>query len=205
MRLIANIFCGELAEPVSVGIEGRWRRIAELGFIGRRTTPHHTRVAIMKFTSTPVVFSLLTALALFATSCSRSTKFSAVLDGGFDPVATFRQHGYTVQNEARGEGISNEVHGYGWQSWCGVLGGTQKEARGEAVAVLIRDELNRALNGSSLDELTVRASRSEGHPLTGMLRYNKDGVHGDMHVWLVPDATNSAVSYVIFVREERLK
>jgi hypothetical protein len=71
--------------------------------------------------------------------------------------------------------------------------------------VLILDELNKALTGTSLDELTVRAGRSEGQPLTGMLRYNKDRVHGDMHVWLTPDASNAAVCYVIFLREERLR
>ena len=65
----------------------------------------------MKFTSTPVVFSLLTALALFATSCSRSTKFSAVLDGGFDPVATFRQHGYTVQKRRAERGSAMRCMG----------------------------------------------------------------------------------------------
>jgi hypothetical protein len=127
------------------------------------------------------------------------------LDGGFDPAATFRQHGYTVQTEARGEGIRNTEYGYGWQSWCGVLTSSEKPATSEAIAVLIRDELNKVLNGISLDELTVRAGRSEGQPLTGMLRYNKDRVHGDMHVWLTPDASNAAVCYVIFLREERLR
>jgi hypothetical protein len=159
----------------------------------------------MKPAKTHVIFSLLATLAFFATSCSRSTKFSTVLDGGYDPVAAFRQQGYTVQNEARGEGIRNAEYGYGWQSWCGVLTGTQKQAKCEAIAVLIRDELNRALSGGSLDELTVGAARSDGHPLTGMLRYNKDSMHGDVHVWLIPDASNTTVTYVIFVREERLK
>ena len=54
-------------------------------------------------------------------------------------------------------------------------------------------------------ELTVGAGHSEADPLTGMLRYNKDSVHGDMYVWLMPNRTNAAVSYVIFVREERLQ
>jgi hypothetical protein len=159
----------------------------------------------MKSTKTHAIFSLLAMLALFATSCSRSTKFSTVLEGGFDPVVTFRQQGFTIQTGARGEGIRNAQYGYGWQSWCGVLSGTQKQSDCEAIAVLIRDTLNRTLSGGSLDELTVGATPSEGSPLTGMLRYNKDSVHGDMHVWLMPNATNAAVSYVIFVREERLK
>ena len=159
----------------------------------------------MKSERTHFSFLLFAIFALFATSCSRSTKFSTVLDGGFDPVATFRQQGYTIQTDARGEGIRNAEYGYGWQSWCGVLTGAQKQPDCAAIAVLIRDTLNKTLSSGSLDELTVGAARSEGSPLTGMLRYNKDSVHGDMHVWLMPDTTNAAVSYVIFVREERLK
>ena len=160
----------------------------------------------MKSAKSHAFLSLLALLFLVATSCRRSTtKFSPVLEGGFDPVATFRQQGYTIQTEARGEGIKNAEHGYGWQSWCGVLTGEEKQPDRAAIAVLIRDALNQTLSSSSLDELTVGATRSEGNALTGMLRYNKDGVHGDMHVWLMSNGTNAAVSYVIFVREERLK
>jgi hypothetical protein len=159
----------------------------------------------MKPAKTQIIFAMLTLLALLATSCSRSTKFSPVLDGGYDPVAAFRKQGYTVQIEARGEGIRNAEYGYAWQSWCGTLTGTQKPSDCGAIAALIRDELNRTLSGSSLDALTVEPTRSAGQPLTGMLRYNKDSVHGDMHVWLMPDVANATTSYVIFVREERLK
>jgi hypothetical protein len=159
----------------------------------------------MKRINSHSAFALVATLGLFAIGCSRSTQFSSVLEGGFDPVATFRQHGYTVQNEARGEGIRNREHGYGWQSWCGVLSGGEQPATSEAIAVVIRDALNRALTGTSLDELTVRTGLSEGQPLTGMLRYNKDRVHGDMHVWLTPDTSKEAVCYVIFLREERLR
>ena len=120
-------------------------------------------------------------------------------------MAAFRKQGYTVQIEARGEGIRNAEYGYAWQSWCGTLTGTQKPSDCGAIAALIRDELNRTLSGSSLDALTVEPTRSAGQPLTGMLRYNKDSVHGDMHVWLMPDVANATTSYVIFVREERLK
>ena len=147
---------------------------------------------------------LFITLGIFAVSCSRSTKFSSILDGGFDPVAIFSQSGYTVQNEGAGEGIRNAVYGYGWQSWCGILTSGQKQADCESVAAVIRDGLNKTLSGVSLDELTV-APHSAGHPLTGMLQYNKDSVHGDMYVWLTPVATNAAVSYTIFLREERLK
>lgn len=150
---------------------------------------------------------MLVTLALLAVSCSRSpssTKFSTVLDGGYDPVTAFRKHGYTVHTEAGGEGVRNAEYGYRWVSWCGILTGTQKRPDCAAIAVLIRDELNRALGNRSADELTDKSS-SDGQPLTGMLQYNKDSVHGDVHVWLMPNATNAGVSYVIFVREERLK
>jgi len=159
----------------------------------------------MKRPKSHLILSLMAMLAASATSCSRSTKFSSVLDGGFDPVAAFRQHGCAVQNETRGEGIRNAEYGYAWQSWCGVLAGSPEQVRREAIAVVIRDELNKTLNHTALDELTVRAGDPEGQPLTGMLRYNKDSVHGDMHVWLTPVASNGVMSYVIFVREERMK
>ena len=148
---------------------------------------------------------LAATLTLLVTGCSRSTKFSPVLEGGFDPEVTFRQHGYTIQTGARGEGIRNSPSGYGWGSWCGIITRPSEPATCDAVAVVIRDELNKVLSGTSLDELTVRAGRSQGQPLTGLLRYNKDSVHGDMHVWLTPVGSNAAVSYVIFLREERLK
>jgi len=39
--------------------------------------------------------------------CGRPTKFSRVMDGGFDLVGEFRRHGYAVQTETHGEGIRN--------------------------------------------------------------------------------------------------
>ena len=171
--------------------------------LGVVAAPHFQHT--MKTPNTHVILILIATLALFATSCSRSTKFSTILEGGFDPEAVFRQHGYTVQNETRGEGIRNPVYGYGWGSWCGVLTGTQQQVGCETVATLIRDELNKTLGHGALDELTVGSPHSEGHALTGMLLYNQDKVHGDMYVWLTPAVSNTAVSYVIFLREERLK
>jgi hypothetical protein len=160
----------------------------------------------MKRGITPIIFALLVALTLIIAGCdSAPLKFSPVLNEAFDPVAAFRKQGYTVQGEARGEGIRNEVHGYGWQSWCGILSGTEKPVTLDGAAVVIRDELKRILNGSPLDGLPISQSRSADQPLTGMLRYNKDDAHGDMHVWLMPDSSGTNVSYVIFVREQRLK
>ena len=159
----------------------------------------------MKRRLTETLIYVGAALTMLIPGCSRTTKFSTVLDGGFDPVGQFRKHGYAVQTQTRGEGTRNAEWGYAWQSWCGLLTRTNELANAEAVAVLIRDELNRSLNGNSLDELTGRPGRSNGQSLTGMLRYNKEAVHGDMHVWLTPVTSNAGVSYVIFVREERLR
>jgi hypothetical protein len=150
--------------------------------------------------------TLVIGALVWTTGCSRSSplKFSAVLEGGFDPIAMFRQSGFKVETQVRGEGIRNPVKGYGWQSWCGVI--TSERARGNgAIAALVRDELNRVIQGSSLDELTIREPDSPEEPLSGMLRYNSGQAHGDMHVWLVPGISSNTVSYVIFVREERLK
>ncbi len=166
-------------------------------------TPHFQHH--MKTAHNYVIITLITAATVFATGCSRSTKFSTALEGAFDPEAMFRQQGYTLQNQTRGEGIRNPVYGYGWGSWCGVVMSASKPMTCDAVAVLMRNELNKVLSRTSLDELTVRTGRPEGQPLTGMLLYNKDSVHGDMHVWLTPVGTNAAISYVIFLREERLK
>lgn len=146
----------------------------------------------------------LMSLAILTSSCSRTPKFSQALNGTFDPAAAFHQHGYTVQNPARGEGIRNEVYGYGWESWCGVLENVSGSGSSKAVATIIKDELTKTLKHEPLDELTMRSdSYTEGHPLTGMLQYNSDNVHGSMHVWLTPGS--NAVNYVIFLREERYK
>lgn len=70
--------------------------------------------------------------------------------------------------------------------------------------MVVRDELNRVLGETTLDDLT-NEHYLDGEPLRGMLIYNTDMVHGDMHVWLTPCASNTLISYVIHVREERLK
>lgn len=159
----------------------------------------------MKLIQARLIVTLLATGVMFVMGCNRSTQFSRVLEGGFDPVTVFRQQGYTVQNETAGAGVRNSPYGYGWQSWCGILTQAEKKADCQAIAVIIHNQLNKTLNGGSLDELTVGAPRTAGQPLTGMLRYNAEGVHGDMHVWLTPGVSNDAVNYVIFVREERLK
>ena len=84
------------------------------------------------------------------------------MEGGFNPVAAFRQQGYTIQTETRGEGVRNAQNGYGWQSWCGVLSEGEKRPECSAIAGPIRDALNQSLSGGSHDELTVGPPRSDG-------------------------------------------
>jgi hypothetical protein len=64
--------------------------------------------------------------------------------------------------------------------------------------------LNKALGTNCHDELTRQPGRSRGQPFHGLLRYNQDGMHGDVQVWLIPDTSETNISYVIFVREERI-
>lgn len=151
------------------------------------------------------IAGLLIMLVVLAASCNRPTNVSSVLRGGsFDPAAAFRQRGYTIQTEVSGEGVSNAEYGYAWTSWCGVIGAVPDRKNSSALAVIIRNGLNKAPGGTSRDELTEERI-SEGEPLRGMLAYSKDMVRGEMHVWLTPCASNTVISHVIFVREERLK
>ena len=148
------------------------------------------------------------AAACLAAGCApsaTSSQFSPVLSGGFDPADALRKQGYTLQTEGGGDSTRNPVQGYGWQSWCGVVTGNGKPIQSKTIAGLLRDELNRVINGNALDELTTNADPSSERPLAGMLRYNKDGMHGDMHLWLIPDPAETSVSFVIFVREQRIR
>src|ERR1051326_1259256 len=100
---------------------------------------------------------LAAASTMAMMGCGRSTKFSTVLDGGFDPVGEFCKRGYAVQAQARGAGVRNAQWGYGWESWCGILTRSNEPVNCESLAAVIRDELNRSMSGNSLDELTGRA------------------------------------------------
>ena len=151
------------------------------------------------------ILSLVTILVLFSTSCSRSAKFSPMLDGGFDPEAAFRQHGYTLQNMARGEGLRLPKSKSAFKSWCGFITCAQKQIGCEAIAGVISGEYNKTMPGSFNQLCMGPSPRLEGQPLTCDLAYNQAGVQGQMLVLLVPDPTNAAISYFIFLREDRLK
>jgi len=151
------------------------------------------------------ILSLVSILVLFSTSCSRSAKFSPMLDGGFDPEVAYRQQGYTLQNPAHQEGLKQPGAVYAWKSWCGCITGTQRPIGCEAIAQVIGGECHKTLAGAG-DQLCVGPNpRSEGQPLIGDLIYNRAGVQGQLHVWLIPNPTNAAISYVIFLSENRLE
>jgi hypothetical protein len=154
-----------------------------------------------------VSITLIVLLALIA-GCSPTTatkKFSRAFEGGYDPEAGLRQRGHVVRTGTGRNGVQNAKAGYAWQSWQGVLTAPKESGGCEAAAVIVRDSLNKVLGGSCLDELTQQPGRARGQPLSGLLRYNQDGMHGDVHVWLIPDTSETTISYVIFVREEKMK
>jgi hypothetical protein len=131
-----------------------------------------------------------------------SYTFSPVIEGKFEPVKALETAGYEVKMRARGETVRNPTYGYGWQSWCGVVVSSDKPVACRAIAETVRDELDRAIESQSLDELTGRYDDQSLLPLSGMLRYNKGNMHGDVHVWLTPDSAQGSVNYVIYLREE---
>ena len=141
---------------------------------------------------------------LVLTSCgqhARSAKFSSVSEGGFSPESSFREYGYGVKN-ASNRGVSNPGALYRWSSWQGVLTLPQSTNGCEVVAVAVRDALNKALGGSCHDELTLSGIPNPVGK-SGVLMYLKDGMKGEVHVWLFGAPTESSVSYAILLREER--
>jgi hypothetical protein len=107
-------------------------------------------------------------------SCSRSTKFSAIWEGRFDSVAIFVRAATSFRTKE--PKTASEMR------CMDMVGGHSvaflQETRSDRLHHLFANGLNN-ISGGSLDELTIGASRSAGHPLTGMLRYNKDSVRGD--------------------------
>lgn len=151
---------------------------------------------------------LLVLLFILAAPIARgasSGKFSSLFEGDYDPEAALKQKGYSVDAGPRGNQTRNPQADYAWQSWMGVMTVPKEGGGGEAAAVILRDALNKALNNSCQDELTQPSGRPPGEAISGLLRYNKDGMHGDAHVWLIPGAAAGTISYVVFLREEKLK
>jgi hypothetical protein len=148
---------------------------------------------------------LLVLISVGLSSLKAADKFSTLFEGAFNPEADLRKNGFAVQSAPDTTGTRNAPHGYAWRSWQGTM--TTKTTNAcETAAKVIRDALNKAIGSQALDELTgPRNNRSKDQPLTGMLRYNKDRMHGDLWVWLIPGGSETNISYVLHLREEPLK
>jgi hypothetical protein len=143
---------------------------------------------------------LLAALCL--TSCARKSgpvSFSSVSEGGFRPETSFIERGYSLKH-ASNQGVSNPATFVQWHSWQGLVTIPGVTNCCEAVAITIRDALNKSLGDVCRDELT-----STSNPIgkRGQLLYLKDGMRGEVHVWLFGAPTEAEVSYAILLREER--
>jgi len=149
---------------------------------------------------------LFVCLIIGVMGCKRDYKFSSIHNDGFGLESSLRQQGFVV-TEFPCEGVSNATYGYAWRSWQGFAVSTGSNLC-EKVALVVRDSLNKALNGVSHDELTDKIGRernSKGGAISGMLRYNKAQMHGDLFVWLTPDEVGQKINYVVFLREEPVK
>ena len=148
------------------------------------------------------IFAALVVVCLVG--CHREYKFSSIKTG-FDLEENLRKHGFEITSVPT-SGVDNAVYGYAWSSWQGIATLANSNSCSK-VALAIRDSLNQSLNGTSLDELTThteQANQAKVDSLNGMLLYNKDKMHGDMHVWLTSVGDGSKVNYVVFLREEPL-
>ncbi len=122
-------------------------------------------------------------------------------EGGFSPESCLVERGYALKN-APSQGTSNLATLVRCHSWQGVVTVTGTTNSCEAVAVAIRDALNKSLGGVCRDELV---NTVPPHPVgkAGQLLYRKDGMQGEVRVWLFGAPSESEVRYVIFLREER--
>jgi hypothetical protein len=91
---------------------------------------------------------------------------------------------------------------YGWRPLQGSLQLPSVTTGCEVVASAIRRALDRALMGDSVDELNQSHDRERGRPLYGMLRYESQGMRGQIYVWLFADRAETKINYAILLREE---
>lgn len=121
----------------------------------------------------------------------------------FDPEAALARQGFLVESACAGGRISPEEK-YGWRPRLGSLTLPPKTEGCEAVALAVRDELNRALGQPCDDDLELDRPRPRGTPYYGMLRYIHQGRRGYVHLWLFPDESETHFQYAILIREDRL-
>lgn len=131
----------------------------------------------------------------------RPARFSSVSEGGFSPESSFVERGYALEN-APDQGTSNPATLIRCHSWQGVVTVPGSTNSCEAVAIAIRDALNKSLGGVCRDEL-VNIGPPNPVGRAGQLLYHKDGMQGEVRVWLFGMPSERQVRYVIFLREER--
>ena len=164
-----------------------------------------TKIRVEKQTGFFITAFFVVCVVVSLVGCSREYKFS-IIKNSFDLENGLRLQGFEVAGIPT-SGVDNSVYGYAWRSWQGIVTSTNSISCSK-VAAAIRDSLNKSLNGVALDELTVNTEQTKQvkvDSLNGMLLYNKDKFHGDMHVWLTATEDGSKVNYVVFLREEPLK
>jgi hypothetical protein len=122
----------------------------------------------------------------------------------FDPEAEFMRRGYLIEPTSVGGRISPEEK-YGWRPRLGSLILPPKTDGCEAIALAVRDELNRAIGRPCDDDLELDRPRPRGTPYYGMLRYVHQGRRGYVHIWLFPDESETRIQYAILLRESRLQ
>lgn len=92
---------------------------------------------------------------------------------------------------------------YGWRPYQGTLELPDDKASCELVAESIRLAVERRLGAPCQDELTPETQRPRGRPFYGMLRYEHQGMHGRVFIWLFPDESETRMSYAILIHEQR--
>ena len=119
----------------------------------------------------------------------------------FDPEAEFARLGFLVDADTEGGRLSARYL-YGWKPKQGSVQLPAGATGCETVAAAIRRSLDRVLDAECVDELNGPRQRRRGQPLYGMLRYETDGMHGQIYVWLFPDESETRINYAILLREE---
>lgn len=128
-------------------------------------------------------------------------RFSRVSEGGFSPESGFAARGYVLKSSSN-TGTANPVTMIRCHSWQGVVTVPGTTNGCEAVAVAIRDALNQSLGGWCQDEL-VQMMQLNFFGKAGQLFYHKDGMQGEVRVWLFGTPSESEVRYVVYLREEK--
>ncbi len=124
-------------------------------------------------------------------------------EAGFNPETYFGERKYALKSSLN-YGVYNPATHVRRHSWQGVATVSGSTNGCEAVAIAIRDALNKSLGGVCHDELTG-AGIPNPMGKSGQLLYLKNGMQGEVHVWLFGSPAETSVSYAIFLHEERAR